>query len=335
MPALMCGADGNYLALTHRQINTIFRAAGQPIDLGIAHPDIQADIPKVALTARNLSAQRHQEVNFVARGNPVSTRPVSAVANCTPGLEVDFRAVWRRVFEGIVLREYDNLVVEVTEPSLQHLLGCRLLRISYGNEKPFLTMATALGPSPADTVNQSVVYATDANPSGLAPLEWSNALAKMLHARVGQTVSCEFTKTPAWFQQKPWFDKTSKQWHDQFVTHELMVRPFFEDNTAVISRVLAEAGELTQGLCSPWQNDYRECSCYYWASARPDFVNVEPTPAGVSAGDNWLQKERSGDYVGDDYVDSRLVMYDDLFTDWEKWVRFAVGGKDDSGKGSK
>ena len=28
MPAMMCGADGSYLALTHRQINTIYRSAG-------------------------------------------------------------------------------------------------------------------------------------------------------------------------------------------------------------------------------------------------------------------------------------------------------------------
>lgn len=330
MPALMCGADGNYLALTHRQINTIFRAAGQPIDADVAAPEIEADLPKAGLTARNLSAQRHRDVNFVARGNPVGTRPVSAIANCTPGLEVDFRAVWRRVFEGIVLREYDNLVVEVTDPSLKHLVGCRLLRISYDGAKPFLTMATAIGPSPADTVNQSVVYSTDANPWGLAPLEWSNALAKMLHARVGQTVACDFTKEIAWFTPQPWDEEAYKEHH--YVTHHLKVREFFENDTAVISRVLAEAGELTQGLCSPWQNDYRECSCYYWASARPDFVNVEPTSAGVSAGDNWLQKERTGVYVPDDYVDSRLVMYDDLFTDWEKWLRFAIGGKDDSGK---
>ena len=39
------------------------------------------------------------------------------------------------------------------------------------------------------------------------------------------------------------------------------------------------AGRADAGLCSPWQNDYRECSCYYWASARPDFVNVEPSPS--------------------------------------------------------
>ena len=330
MPALMCGADGNYLALTHRQINTIYRAAGQPIDVGGADPaTIEADQPKAVLTARNLSAQRHLDINFVARGNPVSTRPVSAIANCTPGLEVDLRAVWRRVFEGIVIREYDNLVTDVTDPALKHLKGCRLLRISYGTEKPFLTMAQAIGPSPADTVNQSVVYSTDANPWGLAPLEWSNALAKMLHARVGQTVTCDFTRTPAWFGQQPWSDDKT-----MYVTHELKVRPFFEDDTAVISRVLAEAGELTQGLCSPWQNDYRECSCYYWAAARPDFVNVEPTSTGASAGDNWLQKDRTGTYIPDDYVDSRLVLYDDLFKGWEKWLRFAIGGKDNDGKGN-
>jgi hypothetical protein len=106
------------------------------------------------------------------------------------------------------------------------------------------------------------------------------------------------------------------------------VRPFFEDDTAVISRALAEAGELTQGLCSPWQNDYRECSCYYWASARPDFVNVEIDSNGLSAGDNWFQRTRTGAYVPDDYSDSRLVMYDELFRDWEKVLKFQIGGRD-------
>jgi hypothetical protein len=112
-----------------------------------------------------------------------------------------------------------------------------------------------------------------------------------------------------------------------------MVRPFFEGQTAVISSTLADAGELTQGLCSPWQNDYRECSCYYWASARPDYVNVEPSQSGASAGDNWLQKKRTGDYIPDDYVDTRMVLYDDLFLEWEKWLRIQIGGRDMAGDG--
>jgi len=103
MPALMSGADNNYLALTHRQIDTIRKAA----ESSLFPTPAPAEPPK--LTPRNLSAQLH----YVAAGNPVSSRPVTAVANCDPGLEMDFRAVWRRMFEGIVLREYDNLVVDV------------------------------------------------------------------------------------------------------------------------------------------------------------------------------------------------------------------------------
>ena len=102
------------------------------------------------------------------------------------------------------------------------------------------------------------------------------------------------------------------------------VRHFFEDDTVVISSELAKEGELTQGLCSPWQNDYRECSCFYWASSRPDFVNIVPSNDGRTSGDNWLQKKRTGDYVPDDYADSRLVLYKDLFEDWEKWLRFHI-----------
>jgi hypothetical protein len=127
--------------------------------------------------------------------------------------------------------------------------------------------------------------------------------------------------------QLPWSDEK-----ESYVSHELRVRHFFEDDTAVISRELAQPGELTQGLCSPWQNDYRECSCYYWASARPDFVNMEPSSDALSAGDNWLQKRRTGEYVPDDYVDTRMVLYDDLFKGWEQWVRFAVRGQDAEGE---
>ena len=37
----------------------------------------------------------------------------------------------------------------------------------------------------------------------------------------------------------------------------------------------------------------------------------------------------------DDYDDGRLVMYDDLFRDWEKWIRFVIGGKDIEGGAKK
>jgi len=312
----MCGADNNYLALTYRQINTIHRVRKGTL----FQPSSVAHQPKPSrLTPRNLTAQVH----YKAAGNPVSSRPVTSVANCCPGLELDFRAVWRRVFKGLVLREYDSLVVDVDgdcQPDLRFLKGHRLLRV-YLPDAMVIPMVTHItGPASSDPRNQ-VKLTTDKNPAGLAPLEWSNALARVLPHK-GKQLRCDFTKDEAWEWEQapdPWKDVTSA-WFE--------VRPFFADDTAVIAKELAGAGELTQGLCSPWQNDYRECSCYYWASARPDYVNVEPTASGLSGGDNWLQKDRTGDYVPDDYVDSRLILYDDLFLDWEHWLRFQIGGQD-------
>ncbi|MEK7400791.1 MAG: hypothetical protein AABZ80_00355 [Gemmatimonadota bacterium] len=338
MPALMCGADGNYLALTHRQIRTIYKAAGQPVEPPDPDVLIEADMPQSRLVPRNQTASRATRiasaVHHVAQGNPVSSRPITSIGNCTPGLEVDFRFVWRRVFDGIVLREYDNLVMEAENPKMRHLVGHRLLKVSYPGprakgkrtQREFLTMTTQIGPNPYDTANESVVLSFEASPHGLAPLEWSNLLALMLHERAGQTVTCHFSKEESWWDQVAWHPE------DKHITRTFAVREFFDGDSGVIAPDLAKPGELTMGLCSPWQNDYRECSCYYWASARPDFVNVAASTSGLSVGDNWLQKVHNGSYVPDDYSDARLILYDDLFNEWEKWLRFAIEGKDAPGE---
>ena len=132
----MCGADGNYLALTHRQIATIERAATNAPKLGAGGDDP----PPPSITPRNRTAQ----MQHVPVGNPFSSSPAAAIANCCPGLEVDFRAVWRRILEGITLREYDNLVL-ACDIAGADLVGHRLLAI---NGEP--TMARMVGPSPAD-----------------------------------------------------------------------------------------------------------------------------------------------------------------------------------------
>ncbi len=327
MPALMCGADSNYLALTRRQIDTI-RAASDALAFS-SDLEWDANGAKVAspLTPRNRTAH----VNYAAAGNPISSRPVNAIANCCPGLEVDFRAVWRRIFEGLVMREYDSLVIDVDpqqdDPGKLKLKGHRLLRVN-----GVKVMAQAKGPDPADRFG-SVVLATEDDQDAVQPLEWSNMLAPILHNNAGGSLTCDFTANEVWDDQ-PWWDDDAPPPH---VTFTFKLRPFFDGETAVISRALAEVGELTQGLCSPWQNDYRECSCYYWAAARPDFVNVEPSSNGMSQGDNWLQKEHTGHYVPDDYVDSRMIRYDDLFKEWEKWLRVVVRGRDvpDTSEGTR
>jgi hypothetical protein len=341
MPALMCGADNNYLALTWRQIDTIRKAVVTP---PVSEPTIEprgASATEKVLIPKNLSAQ----ISYEAKGNPISSRPVTSVANCCPGLEVDFRAVWRRLFRGIELREHDNLVVNVDADcdAVMHakdggalkasdLKGHRLLRVMLtdgnGEENVPLPMMTPMwGPASSDPEGK-IRLTSSSNPDGLAPLEWSNALARVLQHK-GSPVRCDFSALAS-DQQLALIEKGDDQ-EKNYVSFYCEVRPFFEADTAVISKELADAGELTQGLCSPWQNDFRECSCYYWASARPDYVNVELASSGLSAGDNWMQKHRSGSYVADDYIDTRLIMYDDLFADWETLLRFQIKGKDHDG----
>ena len=337
MPALMCGADNSYLALTYRQIESIRRVAVRRFTPDPpAVPEAATNQLSARVTPKNLTAQ----LFYAAAGNPVSSRPETSVGNCCPGLEFDFRAVWRRIFEGITLREYDNLVTdeeghfdlqyrwlmaielppEKKEPHAPPAKGDPPRRRLEGADV-IRTTNFILGPAASDEEG-AIVLTTSENPHGVAPLEWSNALSRLLANWQGKTVILYFSDEKGAEESPDPEDEYS--WRPM----QFKVRNFFEEGTAVISRALADAGELTQGLCSPWQNDYRECSCYYWASARPDYVNVEPGPDGLSRGDNWFQKTRTGSYVPDDYADTRLVFYDDLFTRWEKYLRFQVGGRD-------
>lgn len=265
---------------------------------------------------KNLTAQLH----YRATGNPPGTLPNSAISNCYPGLEFDFRNVWKRILVGIELHEADNYVVRAENPQHEHLVGHRLLRVD-GD----ILVTQVTGPQRPN--GSSGLLSTGQNPFGVVPFEWSNALARVLREKAGQKVVCQFTAEPS-KQPRPLPEIDGSK----IIEVELEVRPFFEPGNVVITREMAEPGELTQSLCSPWQNDYRECACYYWAASRPDYVNVEPTTEGTSAGNNWMQKARTPatprHYILDDRADSRLVTYDELFQKWEEMLRFEIEGKD-------
>jgi hypothetical protein len=113
------------------------------------------------------------------------------------------------------------------------------------------------------------------------------------------------------------------------VTANLRVRAVFDG--AAFALELLEAGAMTQGLCSPWQADYRECGCYYWAASRPDFINVE-IDAGIARGHSWMQTDRrpGAAYVKDIPTNNpgTQITYDDLYTRWQQVLKFIVGGKD-------
>lgn len=263
----------------------------------------------------NLAAQ----LQFRARGNPPNSLPDSAISNCFPGLEFDFRAIWRRILVGIVLVENNNYVIKADDPQYQDLVGHRLLRIDRHD-----VVVNTSGPV---IPGRPAVALASGGGNPVAFMEWSNSIARVLQKQ-GQKVSCEFTQEPSdpevLIPPNP----------SQVIARDLEIRPIFQpglipgEQTVVLNEELVQPGELSQGLCSPWQNDYRECACYYWAASRPDYINVSAAQDGASRGDNWMQTRRSGEYVLDNRKDSRLLSYDDLFTSWEKYLRFQIAGKD-------
>jgi hypothetical protein len=279
-----------------------------------------------SIEPKNLTAQLH----YRGEGNPPGTHPSTAISNSFPGLEADFRNVWTHIFEGIVFHEASNLVVAVentADSKIQRLVNSGAQYFLMKADGKFMVVPVS-GPSirPKVAIHDTM------------PLEWSNALAEIL-PKAGQFVSCKFQSTNN--RRKP-------------ITIKLKVRHFFDvdldadgkilNTRVVISRHLLQPGDLTQSLCSPWQNDYRECGCFYWAASRPDYVNVEPDKEGNSSGNNWLEKEKNKksqkSYITDSQDEAsanpQLISYQELFKSWEEKLSFIIGGKDETtDKGGK
>lgn len=259
---------------------------------------------------QNKMAQLH----FRAMGNPVSTLPGSAISNCFPGLEYDFKNFWRRIFVGIVLLEWDNYVIGIEDDQYKGLYHHRLLKVDGRS-----IVSNTEGPTIAGGGSRSLPIGKES----VVTMEWSNALT-FIAAKHGQKVKCLFTRDVS-NTIEPIPENA-----DETIEVDMIVRKIFDGDSIAPSPDFLKPGELTQGLCSPWQHDYRECSCYYWPASRPDYVNIVPAADGTSKGDNWLAKGnlRTGEYILDDREDTRLVTYDDLFLRWEEELRFAIGGKD-------
>jgi hypothetical protein len=261
--------------------------------------------PVRSIRPRNLSAQ----LQYRGQGNPPSTHPGSVPSNCFPGLEADCRNLWQRILCGIQLHEAANLVVAVDDPSLQELAaGWKLVSIM---DTP--VAAPVFGPIRQGGPNVHLLFQKESS----MPMEWSNTLALLLSQYAGLGVCCHFEKID---------DPQQKR------TFNLVLRSFFEEGQAVISREMVPPGDLSQSLCSPWMSDYRECYCFYWAASRPDFVNVESGPDGTSIGHNWMKKNRTAqtpkqNYDPDDPVKLTLMNYSDLYKDWEKLLKFVIGGR--------
>ncbi|QDV81765.1 hypothetical protein [Planctomycetes bacterium TBK1r] len=255
-----------------------------------------------SLQPTNLTAQSL----YRGRGNPPSAHPITSISNCFPGLEFDFRVIWKNVFVGIEVHEAFNYVIDVNDPAIAAQGVEPAMRILDVDGDAM--QVDVVGPDPAG--NQRVL--------GDNNLEWTNALARIVQQHSGNTVRCRFVTEGA----AP-------------ISADLTIRDFFKDGQ--LDPAVIPAGTLTQGLCSPWQADYRECGCYYWAASRPDFVNAEPDGGGTK-GHNWMLKDRTdankaltdNQVTWDRIGAADQISYEDLYQAWEEHLKFIIGGNDQS-----
>src|SRR4029079_3021991 len=68
----------------------------------------------------------------------------------------------------------------------------------------------------------------------------------------------------------------------------------YTDPSTCVSSGSYQPGELMQGLCSPWQHDFRDCQCFYWAANHPDVVLGELYPGESLPPDDGSQDPAPG-----------------------------------------
>ncbi|MGH3915933.1 MAG: ferritin-like domain-containing protein [Pseudonocardiaceae bacterium] len=220
---------------------------------------------------RNLTAR----ADHVVRGNPAGSRPESGVDNCYPGLEFDQRNLDTAFFPG--------LLFEFHRPD-----GARLRSVGTTGS------AAEQGLRDADlplylwavcgrtTVDQDEANAPTFTCTGLDGLEvWRRvhdllpgAVAVLLGPTpgVGSPGSDAVGGSLNGFRQQG--RSTVQRDAAGAVEAAVLVAPRarYLDDGGVIDPEVYLPGELTRSLCAPWQYDFRDCGCFYWAASKPDIV---------------------------------------------------------------
>lgn len=227
----------------------------------------------------NLAAR----LNRAAVGNPASTTLASGVANCFPGLEFDHRNLDRRFFPG--------LVIEFADPERpRETLGGRVLSVDL--DDPFLEELAGELPQQLRMLGDEM--AADERPWWLASLSQGGVTIdpqqlggvvldgtgtwRIVRSLEPGPVSVVLRRFPA-DSESPVDD----------VSLDGRRRPYLGADDTIDAGYVA--GELTQSLCSPWQHDFRDCGCYYWASNHPDIAidqGAGPRDASRYAGRGWV-----------------------------------------------
>ncbi len=230
------------------------------------------DLQRMKIFPRNLTAR----ADYVVRGNPAASRPESGVDNCYPGLEFDQRNLDKAFFPGLLFEfhRWDGaLVVAVHEDGAPAQSGLQAADL------PLYLWALAAPRTPDETGEDPPVFFF----SDLGGLEvWRRVhdlvpgrLALLLVPRPGlEAPAFDPGLASALLTARDSGQSTIERGEDGTITLALLSgdRAPYLDQDGLIDIASYAPGDLTRSLCAPWQYDFRDCGCFYWAATKPDLV---------------------------------------------------------------
>ncbi len=241
------------------------------------------------LFPRNLTA--HADV--VVRGNPVTTRPESGVENSWPGLEFDHRNMEKAFFPGLLFEYHDDRGTILREfdpkgPAAKFLKprdignGIYLAFVQglliEGHKRIDPALHTYSFIPPAGLENWRVVRDFEPGPVAVALCN-----KRIYDSVLANNYSVDYVAGL--------FKKRKNRRDTDFVLL-FGERAEYVDADGVIDTTLFPPGHLTRSMCSPWQYDFTDCGCFFWASNKPDMVASETQPLQIL---NFQRRDRSGD----------------------------------------
>ncbi|MFE7099868.1 ferritin-like domain-containing protein [Streptomyces erythrochromogenes] len=272
---------------------------------------------------RNLTARADYQV----RGNPSGSRPESGVDNCYPGLEFDQRNLDTAFFPGLRVdfhRADGARVLSVADrpPSPDRLRDADLT----DDRRPMYVRALC----GRTTVDQPEGRAPTVDCTGMDGLDVWRHVHDLLPGRIAVLIGpLPDRNYPGPPPDEPLdlndarlagADNVPRGENGEVETALLVGdRARYLDDDGVIEPEAYRPGELTRSLCAPWQYDFRDCGCYYWAASKPD---VTSSADGTVPEVNFLRRDRSDPPAPDKSSDIRgqrsdlELTYGDLVRDW-------------------
>jgi hypothetical protein len=295
------------------------------------------DNPKAfKLFPLNLTAR----ADTMVRGNPVVTRPESGVENCFPGLEFDQRNLDKAFFPGLLFELHHDagILLRDFDPGRE---AAKLLKRADVQQGMYLAFVQGVFALPdASSAPRLLRFSP---PAGLNSWRFVRDLepGRVAIALCGeQTFRGLADGEPSAETVETWF-RTRKNRREGGDTAPFLLlfgeRSRFLTEEGVIDPALIGAGDLTRSLCSPWQYDFADCGCFYWASNKPDLVSSPAQPQQIL---NFQRRDRSekGDAAtrAEDWIlkyegrwddERHILRHAEMLDAWEA-LPFVVGGRE-------